>query len=124
VEKIRYSKYKSVEITKALKEPKQETSPVINPMDSQEMNARTSPVINQMASPVVNEVTSTNSLPIANDPSAPDLDDYPEFDENAALSIQKASKHTKFANSALLYSDVRTAIVNLENALAILKTLE
>lgn len=54
-----------------------------------------------------------------------ELDDedvgYSEVDRK---SISAAGKHAKFAMSALLYDDIRTAIQNLEQALAILNPIK
>ena len=36
--------------------------------------------------------------------------------------MEKVSKYVKYAGSALVYDDVKTAILNMEKALVILKT--
>jgi vacuolar protein sorting-associated protein VTA1 len=46
--------------------------------------------------------------------------DYNE--ENAKVVVQ-AGKHAKYAQSALMYDDIKTAVDNLEKALALLKPL-
>lgn len=46
------------------------------------------------------------------------------YSEKDRKAIQSAGKHAKFAMSALLYDDVKTAIQNLEQALSMLKPIK
>lgn len=46
-----------------------------------------------------------------------------EYNDEERTDIMQAGKLSKFAISALLYDDVKTAIINLEQALALLKPL-
>jgi hypothetical protein len=48
------------------------------------------------------------------------IDDY---NDEERTKIMQAGKMSKFAISALLYDDVKTAILNLEKALALLKPM-
>lgn len=53
-----------------------------------------------------------------------DLEDEDGYSEEERKAILAAGKHAKFAMSALLYDDVRTAIENLEKGLALLRPLK
>lgn len=53
-----------------------------------------------------------------------ELDEDIGYSEQDRKSISAAGKHAKFAMSALLYDDIRTAMNNLEQALALLKPIK
>lgn len=56
-------------------------------------------------------------------PEPAEDDQGPVYDEHLAKLVHQAQKHAKFAQSALVYEDIPTAIDNLEKALAILRPL-
>jgi hypothetical protein len=74
--------------------------------------------------PLVKVIRPTAPIPV---PDLSEMDDEEEddqaYNEEERLAILKAGKHAKFATSALLYDDVKTAISNLEQALELLKPL-
>ena len=138
IEKINYSKFKAVDISKALKEgrvphpgPPGEAS---DPNQDHAMDQ--APTEFKTLSPNPHGLDTFAVIPIL--PSVPPLrPSTPTIAEKAMLAppspleimdilkfdpkvIQTATKYSKFAISALQYDDVNNAIDHLEKALAIL----
>ncbi|KAJ3411517.1 hypothetical protein HDV05_002078, partial [Chytridiales sp. JEL 0842] len=139
-EKIKYSRYKAVDIMKALKEGR---IPDAGPPRNQQTQSDggdsdvgspqrpevTSNIGSGMPSPVktspVPQMPQAPQVPpkIKNEEPSTPIDDTPVTSEVDYNIIQSATKHSRFAISALQYDDVSTAIDNLEKALALLKPL-
>jgi vacuolar protein sorting-associated protein VTA1 len=150
---MKYAKFKAVEIVKAIKtgakmvsgppngevEIQNLTSPSISnfdPVTPNITNAENISLIDKtkLCKPIDSPKPPVVNTPLSNPviksvPAAPQLAqtavptkevDYNE--ENAKVLIQ-AGKHAKYAQSALMYDDIRTAVDNLEKALALLKPL-
>nr|KAJ3423017.1 hypothetical protein HK105_004192 [Polyrhizophydium stewartii] len=102
-QKIKYAKFKAADIVKALKEGRIPT-----------------------AGPPGGDPNDLEGLGGASDlPAADTQDDYGDlpFDEEAHRIMTQAQKHAKFAISALQYEDIKTAVDNLQKALAVLGPL-
>jgi vacuolar protein sorting-associated protein VTA1 len=66
--------------------------------------------------------SSARVIPNLDDIEDP-VDEDDSYNEEERKSIMQAGKFAKFAQSALLYDDVKTAMENLEKALQLLKPL-
>ncbi|KAJ3359213.1 hypothetical protein HDU91_004982 [Kappamyces sp. JEL0680] len=147
LQKIKYAKFKAADILKAFKEGRIPTPgppggdagarenvdmpsapPDPSPTTAASI-AKTAvePVSNPAAKPIpiynggASERVNFDALGHGDDD---DLDDEGGYSEADRKAIAAAGKHAKFAQSALLYDDVRTAIDNLELALAKLRPLK
>lgn len=126
---------------KAIKEGRQ---PIPGPPTGDAADSVTSPAVSAASEPVKSTdaavlpsaPASIKGIPVyqSTAPSAPinfnnldsvedDLEDEGGYTEDERKAIAAAGKHAKFAMSALLYDDVRTAVNNLEQALAKLRPL-
>jgi Vta1 C-terminal domain len=123
---------------KAIKEGRQPTagppggdlseSPVISPEGAPAKPLETSNLSSAPASikgiPVYQPTAPSAPINFNNlDAADDDVEDEGGYTEEERKAIAAAGKHAKFAMSALLYDDVRTAVINLEQALSKLRLL-
>lgn len=146
-QKIKYAKFKAVDIVKSLRTgSKPATGPPVGDSTSQvhpdiktlgpvapsaplEAHLESKPDVsvsiestpNIQKAPTSAEESSKASPKVITSTSVPQ---EKEFNEVNAKIILQAGKHAKFAQSALLYDDIKTAVENLEKALALLKPLD
>ena len=122
-QKVKYAKFRATDIIKAIKEGRSPSAPATpaTPSPAHPSPSQASPSQTPLAALPSQAPLAQATIPLA---SAPQEDDQvAEVDEETLLALQKAQKHAKFAQSALLYEDITTAVDNLEKALAILKPL-
>ena len=139
VERTKYAKYRAALIMKAVKSGEKpplpesrdplDLLPIPPPIDDQP-NLPEAPKSQDDRPPTLNfqpsssstqapaVVTPSDSCSHNSGPTAVALNGEPI----SPLSMEKAMKFCKYASSALMYDDVSTAISNLEQALALLKT--
>lgn len=146
-QKIKYAKYKVADLMKAFKEGRvPQAGPPGGELDTGSPtivafspNANANAKADRPSEPTnVNTSSDPHKKIPVYQPSAPSgpidftklaVDDNEDeqdigYSEHDRKAIQSAGKHAKFAMSALLYDDVRTAIQNLEQALAMLKPIK
>ena len=134
-EKIRYAKWKAADIAKSLREGKQ---PQPGPPGSatgedasttQPLNSANVPKISSPSAPNEEPAKRTSLTPPKYAPLKQAPQSHSATDTTASImkydtmTLEKAQKHSKFAISALQYEDIKTAVDNLEKALALLKPL-
>ncbi|KAJ2999979.1 hypothetical protein HDV02_001236 [Globomyces sp. JEL0801] len=143
IQKIKYAKFKVTDIMKALKEgripvagppgniPDESASPsTITPSNAPAFPTTPTSIPPPDPTAPVFQPTASFVPPAAIIPSNATGDDDDEYDEEESYndqeraSIMQAGKHAKFAMSSLLYDDVKTAMENLEKALALLRPLK
>ena len=111
-----------MDIIKALKEGRVPVSG--NPDGEEQSFAPPVPEAEQKPTFTVHEETHVvATVSAARSDNFEEEDHMQDYNEANVLIMQKASKHAKFAQSALIYEDVVTAIDNLEKALALLRPL-
>lgn len=140
MQKIKYAKFKASDIIKAIKEGRTPTpgapgdiqsqsSSLINIDHPQPTNSHPEPTTSVPTEEIsFPGIPKTNPLPTS--PIIPDLSEIEDpideetYNDEDRQKILAAGKHAKFAMSALLYDDIKTAMSNLELALEMLRPLK